>query len=77
MIIGIKVTQKSSCRKGEIVNVENYDGSNQGRLVIKFEDGKTTPFQFPGKIFDFFKFENEEIVRNYIEEKTSIAKTKA
>ena len=77
MIIGIKVTQKSTGRKGEIVNVENYDGSNQGRLIIEFEDGKTTPFQFPGNIFCFFKFEDEESVRNYIEEKKAIAQAKA
>jgi hypothetical protein len=81
MIIGIKVKQNSTGRIGKILGVENYDGTGDGRVIIKFEDNlEEKKFQFPGSFFGFFSFESEEDKANaisYVEEKKSAAKAKA
>ena len=81
MIIGIKVKQNLTGRIGKILGVENYDGTVDGRVIIKFEDNlEEKKFQFPSSFFGFFSFESEEDKADaisYVEEKKNAAKIKA
>ena len=61
MIIGIKVIQKLTFRKGEIVALENCIGDRDCRVYIRFYDnGEKKKFEFSGRFFNFFEATTEE-----------------